>query len=255
MKLRSKILLSFALPITFSAQLCITNNVLATSLNNVETSAESTNDILDGDLSYDEGAEVYIPTDEDIALNHEKLYVTSDSNSKNKTFRRSSQGFYQVLSVNCFKQETNYWCGPATVKQTINYMNGSSSSQKTYANQLGTSTSGTDMTSIPSVLNNNISSHRYSYMSIGSFSNYTNNICSALSSGTPIVIDIKATGQEGWPYSTNGHYINISGIDSNSRHNLLMVTDPWYKALGNNWYDASLVYTVNNNHFRQAMIW
>ena len=43
-----------------------------------------------------------------------------------------------------YKQETSYYCGPASVKQAIQWINGSSASQSTYASAMGTnSDSGT----------------------------------------------------------------------------------------------------------------
>jgi hypothetical protein len=120
---------------------------------------------------------------------------------------------------------------------------------------LGTGETGTDMKAIPGVLNDNISSHTYAYMSIGTYSNYLNQIKCALNAGTPAVIDITATGNEGWPYSTEGHFININGLLDTTASDSICVTDPWTLGLGSHWYDASLVYTVNNNHSRQAIIW
>ena len=47
----------------------------------------------------------------------------------------------QTLNVPTFQQETSYWCGPACIKQSIHYINGSSASQSTYASSMGTSSS------------------------------------------------------------------------------------------------------------------
>nr|WP_258074456.1 C39 family peptidase [Brevibacillus laterosporus] len=68
-----------------------------------------------------------------------------------------------TIGVKVFEQETNYWCGPATVKQVLHYINGNSKSQKSYAKKLGTTTDGTDFSVIDNVLNDNQNKNKYVY--------------------------------------------------------------------------------------------
>ena len=167
-----------------------------------------------------------------------------------------------TLDVPTFQQEKNYYCGPATVKQTIHFLNGSSNSQSFYAgendlnnsNKLGTTSNGTDMTRIAPVLRYYTGAD-YNYVSIGTYNNWCEQIIGALSTGLPPIIDINTKNVSAWPYSTSGHFLNISGYSSNPYTISVRVTDPFEKGLGNHWYSGTVVYQANNNHFRQAMIW
>ena len=202
---------------------------------------------VNGDLSYDEGGKVYVPTPEDEAiraaiLNSPALF---------------SPIFVKTLNVTAFLQDNGHYCGPATVKQTLHYINGNSSSQSTYATALGTTTAGTDMTVIPCVLNNNQSSHDYVYSSFSNISTWITYLRSALSANVPAIADINTIGSV-WPYETTGHFVNLSGLNYDSEDgpglNTVLVTDPYQPGFGNHWYSMTTVYNVNANHSRSAII-
>lgn len=100
-------------------------------------------------------------------------------------------GVYKTLAVPSYKQETNYWCGPATVKQVLGFLNSSSSSQSTYATALGTTKDGTDFTKIDDVLNKYQSKNNYVYASIGDYGSWSNKIDYSLNKNYPAVLDLK----------------------------------------------------------------
>lgn len=210
-----------------------------------------------GDLSIEEGAEEYVLTVED-ALRNEQKWKNIEQMKK----RSAPSTVSYTLDVPTFQQEKNYYCGPATVKQTIHFLNGSSNSQSFYAgendlnnsNKLGTTSNGTDMTRIAPVLRYYTGAD-YNYVSIGTYNNWCEQIIGALSTGLPPIIDINTKNVSAWPYSTLGHFLNISGYSSNPYTISVRVTDPFEKGLGNHWYSGTVVYQANNNHFRQAMIW
>lgn len=52
-----------------------------------------------------------------------------------------------------YQQINNYYCAPASVKSVLQYINGSSDSQSTIANGLGTTSDGTSPTKIAPYLN------------------------------------------------------------------------------------------------------
>ena len=73
------------------------------------------------------------------------------------------------LSVTAYEQEKSYWCGPANIKQVIQYINGSSSSQSTYASSMGTnSTDGTYVYKMVNELNKRQSDFKYAYKYVSS---------------------------------------------------------------------------------------
>lgn len=157
-----------------------------------------------------------------------------------------------TLSITHFSQETSYYCGPATVKQVVHWINGSSSTQTYYATVLGTTTQGTVMSSIPSVLNTEIGEQYYVKASIGSQSQWMDKIRSSLYNDRPAILDIKTVGITEFPYSSNGHYVNVSGYSDSSA--TVRITDPNDSA-GNVWYAQSVLFSANNAHPNQSIIW
>lgn len=94
-------------------------------------------------------------------------YLLQLENELDKSLINSSvQSRYYVnkLSVTNYRQDNDYYCGPANVKQVVQYLNGSSASQSTYASYMGTnSTDGTYVYAIRNALNN-YTSQSYSYV-------------------------------------------------------------------------------------------
>lgn len=205
--------------------------------------------VFNGDMTIEEGADISV-SNEEHKLNEEKLQAMNVWLSS-----RVSGASYMNLAVPTCQQETNYYCGPATVQQTLKFHMNSVPSQTVLANQLGTTTDGTDMTKISGVLNNNLGYTQYSLISIGTQTDWINKVTYALSINKPVILDIKATSNSGWPYTTAGHFLNVSGYDRRTTTAKTKITDPWIGKLGDTWYNTSTVYAVNNAHFRQAMIW
>lgn len=119
--------------------------------------------------------------------------VEADSSDSLSTLSYD-EGYYKILAVTCYEQENSYYCGPATVKQVIQYLNGSSSAQKKYATELGTTTDGTDMTKIAGVLNTH-TSKGYVMQSIGSKATWMSRIEADTKSSIPVVLEINGIRQ------------------------------------------------------------
>ena len=215
-----------------------------------------------GDLTYEEGAKQYKYTEEDLKSLKKKnaiikKAIESDKQKKltgNKIKPASciGDGKIATLPITCFKQERSYWCGPATVKQVLNFANGYSYSQSYYARALGTTTKGSDMTVIARYLDKNVK-FKYDYSNIGSFSTWIYRIKHGIDYNMPAVLDIDTREIKYWPYRTPGHFINTSGYNDCNRK--VRITDPYGPGLGNRWYDYNSLYKVNYDHFRRAMIW
>lgn len=172
-------------------------------------------------------------------------------------------GKYKVISVPSFKQETSYWCGPATVKQVLDFLNGSSNSQSYYASKLGTTTDGTDFSKVDDVLNAHQSVNTYVYASISDYSTWSSRIEYNTDKNIPTVLDLKIDPKYMPKYTAvvEGHILNVSGYDTKySSTAQIRLTDPYDQGnrgvtLGNVWHPHSGVYQCNNLHFRKAMIW
>lgn len=120
------------------------------------------------------------------------------------------------IQVPCYKQETRYWCGPATVKQTLQYLKGSSPSQSALAKALGTTTSGTSIYAIQKYLNNHQNKNTYVQMTPSSNNAMQNAMLMAVKTyKAPPVLLVKIKddnfGKKAG-YNSNGHYLNVSGV-------------------------------------------
>lgn len=149
--------------------------------------------------------------------------------------------FTSKLSITNYQQENGYYCGPANVKQVVQYLNGSSASQTTYATYMGTnSTDGTYVYAIKNALNN-YTSQSYSYV-LGS--NYTSSTFSTLvknkiSSNKPIILHANTSSLAMYNGTSLGHYLTVNGYtytasfgDSTGIDNIYYV-DTWYGSYGN----------------------
>lgn len=203
----------------------------------------------DGDTTFEEGAKRYVYTEEDLKNIKEK-----EESLLQNDVRGVPDAVNYTLAVECFQQINNYYCGPATVKQVIHYINGSSSSQSSYASRLGTTQSGTAMPNIAPILKSD-TNKIYVYASIGTYSNWVSKVESGMKNKMPAILDINTINVSAFPYRTLGHYVNTSGLSATSGTLRVRITDPYSAGLGNRWYNATDVYNANNAHERKAMIW
>ena len=145
------------------------------------------------------------------------------------------------LDVPTFKQERTYWCGPATVKQTVHFLsNGTNSPTQTQiAGYIGTTTAGSSST----YMANWLASHGYYYYSVSTSSMTSRDLVnySAADLGTygmppfgGVAIatsNLRPSGAtHGWMYTTGGHFLNISELwymEPNYGDSLIYVSDPY----------------------------
>ncbi|PHS29677.1 MAG: hypothetical protein COA82_12525 [Alkaliphilus sp.] len=172
-----------------------------------------------------------------------------------------NQSFFKSLSVPIFEQETSYYCGPATVKQTLQFINANSSSQSVYAGRLGTKRGvGTNLDNIRILLNTDQSRRNYISTVVSSEFDFQTKQELALRANVPTILHIKAKTTDGWKYDTSGgHFLNGSGLNYHydvvpmhmmERSSItesyvfskIKVTDPWGEGLGNTWYNTRTVY-------------
>lgn len=140
-----------------------------------------------------------------------------------------------------FKQENDYWCGPATVKQTIHYLTDGeiSPSQAEIAAAIGTTTSGSSSTRMAKWL----AAQGFQYTSIPVKNMTERDLVTyvALDLGTydrptfgAVCIPETAIREEGdtlgWYYDTNGHFLNITEVwhrEPDIENSLIYVSDPY----------------------------
>lgn len=177
-----------------------------------------------------------------------------------------------TLSVPAYTQETNYYCGPATTRQTLGYLGmivpGSYSppSQSTIAAAIHTTTNGTEWYNITAYINT------FSFMGIpnnyieyvpSSKSDMETVIYSALTqtNPTPPILQVKTNGYSSvMGYSTLGHYMNVSGMKTENGVNYYQITDPYRGRLSpaqSAKYDMTTddVWTITQNHWAKHFLY
>lgn len=162
------------------------------------------------------------------------------------------------LNVPFYSQETSYYCGPATTRQTYRFFlhtDVNLPSQSQIASALGTTTSGTDTNRIATYLNN---AFGLGYQVLWYWDNSTlpDLVMNNIGIGAPIILHVSISnsnaGRSGiddtsrWPYTTSGHYMNLNGYTNSGR--VCNVTDPYADRVdgyGSGKY--SVTYTAVNN--------
>ncbi|MFD2670350.1 C39 family peptidase [Marinicrinis sediminis] len=213
-----------------------------------------------------------IPTEKQQKALQEKMQLVKQYEKERKTqFSNDNKlntlsSSVKTLSVPSFEQETYYWCGPATVKQVLDSINGSSNSQSYYANELGTTTSGTVFSLVDDILNDHQTDTTYVYTDFQSneYNTWESIMMAAVDLFyVPAVLDLKITPSNMPLYTSNvaGHILNNSGYDiSDSNNKKIRLTDPFDQGgrgvtIGNVWHPMEGVWNANQAHFRKAVIY
>lgn len=127
---------------------------------------------------------------------------------------------YGLSSYPIFRQEENYYCGPAVVKEAIQHITGSSSSQDTYAASMGTSSNGgTYVYRLTNELNNRQNELNFVYEQQSSSSNTTrvNNMYNIIRFSTGMDSPVILHSRTGSIYMYNGrnvgHYLTAISVN------------------------------------------
>lgn len=180
---------------------------------------------------------------------------------------------YKTIAVPHYKQETNYYCAPATLKQTLQYINGKSLSQSTYASSSYLNTEKvkfdgkrwTTDTKMLSNLNALQTSTEYDQGDVDSKEKLLYYISEDLNTkDVPTILIIKTinsnnTKTNEWSYKAPGHFLNASGLKASGTD--IEVVDPYITWVvpaerdGTYWMKTQNVYQAVINHPCQAVQW
>ncbi|GAA6238670.1 MAG: hypothetical protein SPLM_07860 [Spiroplasma phoeniceum] len=141
------------------------------------------------------------------------------------------------LPVELFYQETNYWCGPASVQMVINYVANKKISQEKLANYLQTVKTGTYPRNIPAILNKftNQNNHKYTRKILGLNYGLTekeqkifyNDVNNSLKHNFPVILSM----HDKYPWNNHmiRHLIVIHGIQVSEKFEkyTYLIADPW----------------------------
>lgn len=155
--------------------------------------------------------------------------------------------YYCFIPVTQYTQQAGNWCGPATIYQTLKYINGTSPSQQQIANSVIVG----GLTSIPnliSYLNNNQT--RNSYMSTTFLSSQTaffNNLIKTtiVNCNAPVIALFRPNQISTLENPGSGmHYANIRGQSGDG--GTIYMVDPYYHTIGgSNYYTVTRTVLMN----------
>lgn len=156
------------------------------------------------------------------------------------------------LNMKSCKQINGYYCGPATTKQTLQYITGKSYKQGDIAKAIGTTKDGTDGTQIVKYLNMKQKKVNYMISTTTNVAELKRRICHDITiADAPPIARLKFEQKEdnNWKFSTKGHYLNISGYNRGMKK--VQLTDPNIRRLFGN--DATGKYDVTIKELCQAL--
>lgn len=157
------------------------------------------------------------------------------------------------LNMKSCKQINGYYCGPATTKQTLQYLTGKSYKQGDIAKALGTTKDGTDGTQIVKYLNMKQKKVNYMISTTTNTAELKKRICHDITiADAPPIVRLKFVVKEdnNSLFSTKGHFLNISGYSRGIKK--VQLTDPNIRRLFGN--DKTGKYNVTIKELRQALI-
>lgn len=147
----------------------------------------------------------------------ERSNIVSAQRASVGTVTRASYDVYRIALLH-FRQENGYYCGPATLKQTINYLSSGANNptQSALAQAIGTTTAGSSSTRMAQWLD----SQGYPYYSVSVSTMTLDDISEYVYTDimyydNPLFGGISTTSSN-WLYPTGGHLLNISGIQYNN---------------------------------------
>lgn len=121
----------------------------------------------------------------------------------------------KIMGLPCFAQEKIYYCGPANVKQVIQFYNGTSASQATYASSMGTTSSGTVVANMVNELNKRQSKFTYCFEYVSNSSLPVNEFMDAVEDLTyvnmPMILHALPKYLPLYNGKGKGHYLTVEG--------------------------------------------
>lgn len=161
------------------------------------------------------------------------------------------------INLTLFTQETNYYCGPATVKQTIHFINGSSENQSTIASDIGTTSDGSALEPMVNYINDRKSyGLDYTIYQNPSMEQIQNIVNYCVEKNLPAICRLRFEKGGNWAYRTNGHYLNANGYIEYGEE--ILLTDPNIKRVnssstGSYYVTINELYKATQNHPQKQM--
>ncbi len=135
----------------------------------------------------------------------------------------------RTLNVPTYQQERNHWCGPAAVKETLQFLNGSSLTQAQYASNMQTDADGsTFVYKLTNELNARQSKHTYQYEDVTNESRFTQILIADVMDsdvGVPFILHALTGSLYRYNGNTLHHYLVVNG--GNMPQQKVTYVDSW----------------------------
>lgn len=135
----------------------------------------------------------------------------------------------RTLNVPTYQQERNHWCGPAAVKETLQFLNGSSLTQAQYASNMQTDADGSTIVyKLTNELNRRQSRHTYQYEDVTSESRFTQILIADVMDsdvGVPFILHALTGSLYRYNGNTLRHYLVVNG--GNMPQQKVTYVDSW----------------------------
>lgn len=193
---------------------------------------------------------------EDLARQAERLSVADEA--FDVSGNGASARVTYTMNVPSYPQENSWYCGPAVVKQLVQYYRGVSSSQASYAANMGTTQrDGTMIGQMQAMLNRTCGGTQWDLAYSPSAARFYSMISyGAITSKIPAVLLLNTTNSWEFGYYVNGHYVNTSGYNNSGLR--IRITEPWSggtHGAGNTWYPRETIHYALMYHWAQIMLW
>lgn len=156
-----------------------------------------------------------------------------ETNSQKET-RGSGVSCYP--SVPTYKQDENYYCGPACLQMVLKHITDIKYSQSSLASLAETNKSdGTYVFQMRDVLNAKQSSYKYAYTTVSSQSDLKSKIGKSISKNAPVIFHAKTAPLKMYNGKNLGHYLvgHTIYVPGSETTTYITYNDPWYKDYGN----------------------
>lgn len=204
----------------------------------------------------------YTPIQKQLAA--EKLEAKLRETNSISIASANSSDYSYTLDVPYQYQSEDYFCGPATTRQTLLFFNVSNvPSQYDIADDINV----TEALGVPDAgymidyINAYIPDESpYAEEHPVDMDDMILSFKVACKSYGPPILRIKATSTSNWPYTTNGHYLNVSGAYKSGSYYSFQLTDPfigWVTSSTTGKYTSSAedVYSVVTTHWFSGYWW
>lgn len=167
------------------------------------------------------------------------LKVNNELNTLNETTIQPRY-FSTKLSVPNYRQDNDHYCGPANIRQVVEYLNGNSENQEVYANYMGTNENGTYVYAMTNALNYyTLQSYSYILGSNYNSSTFSTLVKNKISANKPIILHANTSSLSMYNGTSLGHYLTVNGytytssFSDNTGINNIYYIDTWYENYGN----------------------